>query len=164
MSLALRWTRALLLAGVALSTGTLAHASARGLLPGPVAMVVLLGLGTALCAPLLGRPAARARIVLLVVLGQSLVHVVLTALADLTGPHALMAVAHVAAAALVGLWLASGEQALAALLQLAKPRTLPELRLPSPLPRVTTGWRWRTATPRLWHTCIAGRGPPLSFS
>src|SRR3712207_8594820 len=31
---------------------------------------------------------------------------------DMTGPHAAMAVGHVAAAALVGLWLAAGERAL----------------------------------------------------
>ena len=39
-------------------------------------------------------------------------------LADLTGAHAPMAVAHVLAAALVGLWLARGERALVALLGL----------------------------------------------
>ncbi|QWZ08750.1 hypothetical protein KRR39_02525 [Nocardioides panacis] len=33
-------------------------------------------------------------------------------LADLTGPHAVMALAHLAAAAVVGLWLARGERAL----------------------------------------------------
>jgi hypothetical protein len=33
-------------------------------------------------------------------------------LADLTGPHAVMALAHLAAAAVVGLWLAIGERAL----------------------------------------------------
>jgi hypothetical protein len=33
-------------------------------------------------------------------------------LADLTGPHALMALAHFAAAAVIGLWLAVGERAL----------------------------------------------------
>lgn len=37
-------------------------------------------------------------------------------LADLTGPHALMALAHLLAALLVGLWLARGERALWALL------------------------------------------------
>jgi hypothetical protein len=33
-------------------------------------------------------------------------------LADLTGPHAVMALAHLVAAAVVGLWLARGERAL----------------------------------------------------
>ena len=39
--------------------------------------------------------------------------------ADLTGPHAVMALAHLAAAAVVGLWLAAGERALWALLSRA---------------------------------------------
>jgi hypothetical protein len=39
---------------------------------------------------------------------------------DLTGPHAAMAVAHLTAAALVGLWLASGERALWALVRLSR--------------------------------------------
>lgn len=39
---------------------------------------------------------------------------------DLTGPHAAMALAHVVAAALVGLWLASGERALWALIRLSR--------------------------------------------
>lgn len=51
-------------------------------------------------------------------------------LADLTGPHALMMLAHVVAGALIGWWLACGEQALFGLLGLA----------------VT---RWRTAALRL---------------
>jgi hypothetical protein len=40
-------------------------------------------------------------------------------MADLTGPHAVMALAHVSAAVLVGLWLAVGERALWHLLALA---------------------------------------------
>ncbi len=39
--------------------------------------------------------------------------------ADMTGPHAVMALAHLAAAAVVGLWLAAGERALWTLLTLA---------------------------------------------
>jgi hypothetical protein len=39
---------------------------------------------------------------------------------DLTGPHAAMAVAHLVAAALVGVWLASGERALWALVRLSR--------------------------------------------
>ncbi|HET7736727.1 MAG TPA: hypothetical protein VFK52_12170 [Nocardioidaceae bacterium] len=213
MSPVLRWTRALLLAGVALSTGSLAHASAGGLLPGPVAMTVLLLVGTGICAPLLGRPASRARVVLLVALGQSLVHVVLTALvghvgdpvaatrqlhpvgagqrtgtffdqtmppptevalstppwithlvAELSGPHAFMAVTHLAAAVLVGLWLASGEQALLALLQLGVARALPEILLPAPLPRLATRSTTHTPLVRLWRDAFARRGPPYSFA
>src|SRR6478735_3609046 len=40
-------------------------------------------------------------------------------MADLTGPHAVMALAHVAAAVVVGLWLAVGERALWHLVVLA---------------------------------------------
>ena len=39
---------------------------------------------------------------------------------DLTGPHAAMAVAHLLSATLVGLWLASGERALWALVRLSR--------------------------------------------
>jgi hypothetical protein len=39
---------------------------------------------------------------------------------DVTGPHAAMAAAHLVAAALVGLWLASGERALWALIRLSR--------------------------------------------
>ena len=45
-------------------------------------------------------------------------------MADLTGPHALMALAHLGAAVLVGLWLARGEHALWVLLALATDRAV----------------------------------------
>jgi hypothetical protein len=44
-------------------------------------------------------------------------------LADLTGPHAAMAVAHLAAAAVVGVWLAVGERALWTILVLVADST-----------------------------------------
>jgi len=133
--------RAFTLALVALASGTAAHLSAHGLLPPAPAMVLLLALGTALTASLLRRPASRARVVVLVVAGQTGVHLALTLLAghrddgvapvqlgpaaalehlreDATGSHAAMALAHLAAAAAVGLWLASGERALWAVLRL----------------------------------------------
>jgi hypothetical protein len=174
---ALRWTRALLLAVVAMGSGVVAHASAGGLMPGPTALVALFAVCLALAGAFLGRPASTLRVVLLTVGGQTLVHGTLTALsghrgdpplrrvaatplpltasapgtgrrgsfydlvyapahrpvtdqlavpapvqhlmADLTGPHALMALAHLAAAVLVGLWLAVGERALWHLLALA---------------------------------------------
>ena len=90
--------------------------------------------------------------------------------ADLTGAHAPMMVVHLVAAALVGLWLAVGEQALWALVALAAgavvprlglllaavlarpglPRTLPvaALRPPNP-PRLT-----------ILARCVVRRGPP----
>jgi len=168
------WGRALLLATVALLAGTLAHLGAHGLVPGPAVMAALLLVGTALCAPLLRTEASRARVVLLVVLGQAGVHVVLTALgghhgeepatghgpewlehltSDLSGPHALMALAHAAAAGLVGLWLAAGERALWSLARHAG-RVL--RRRPPSLPRIT-------GRPRVVPAGPAGTDPRTVF-
>ena len=168
----LRWTRALFLAGVAMVSGTVAHVSAGGYLPGRAAMVWLFVAWMVAAASMLGRPASRLRIMLLVMAGQTFFHAALTALAghagdpplvragagaattqtmlpvldgrragsvyeqlsaqhaaaattplsvpapvqhllaDLTGPHAVMAIAHLLAAAVVGWWLAKGERAL----------------------------------------------------
>lgn len=179
-TLALRWWRALVLAGVAFGLGLLAHVSAGGLVPGRVGLTILFALTLTGCAAFLGRVASTLRITTLVVAGQTFIHTVLTAssghagdpaqhatavpstplgdpgslgragrsgslhdiyergslargtgqlvvpdwvqhlLDDLTGPHAVMAVAHVVAAALVGLWLASGERALWALIRLSR--------------------------------------------
>lgn len=175
---ALRWSRAALLAVVAMGSGVVGHVSAGGLMPGQVALSVLFALCLLTAAALLGRPASTLRVVLLVVAGQTLIHGTLTAmsghkgdpplsrsplpqppvsgvptgdgrrvgslydqvyanqsgaarteltvpapvqhlLADLTGPHAAMALAHLLAAVLVGLWLARGEQALWQLLAFA---------------------------------------------
>jgi hypothetical protein len=167
-----------------MGVGTVAHVSAGGLLPRAGLLVALGVLATAGCAALLGRPASHRRIALLVVGGQSLCHLVLTAVAghtgtanhpashatlqppsavprlgsaprtgslhdltvghaatpgadtgvvaphwvehvmqDLTGPNMLMAMAHLAAAALVGWWLSSGEQALRSLICLIRERS-----------------------------------------
>lgn len=200
---ALRWGRGALLAAVVLGAGVLGHAGADGLLPGALPLLLLYAATTAACAGLLSRPASRRRVVALLVGGQALVHLVLSAaaghgpapgasapppavplsppalpdpllgvasdggrrvgslqdhyaaldpvaaasagggpsgtttgeaLADAAGAvthllthaaghavdHAPMALAHLVAAVAVGLWLASGEQALAALLVLAR--------------------------------------------
>jgi hypothetical protein len=168
----LRWSRAAALAAVAFLAGVLAHASAGGLMPGRVALVLLFAVCLLTAATLLGRPASTLRIVVLLIAGQTFIHGALTAMAghkgdpplarspvpqpiqhlpvvpsgdgrrvgslydqlyasqphpatqltvpapvqhliaDMTGPHALMALAHLAAAAVVGLWLALGERAL----------------------------------------------------
>ena len=71
--------------GAAIGVGTVAHVSAGGLLPRAWLLVALGVLATAGCAALLGRPASHRRIVLLVVSGQSLCHLVLTAVAGHTG-------------------------------------------------------------------------------
>ncbi len=175
----LRWTRALLLAVVAMGSGMVAHISADGRLPGPEVLGVLFLVCVVAAAGFLGRPASTLRVVVLTVAGQTFVHGFLTALsghrgdpplhriaatpvpvqpsvptpgqgrsgtyfdlayaptdqaagtqlalpapvqhlmADLTGPHAVMALAHIAAAVLVGLWLAVGERALWHLVALA---------------------------------------------
>ncbi|GAW50867.1 uncharacterized protein PD653_1432 [Nocardioides sp. PD653] len=72
------WARALLLAFVACFLGVTGHVTADGLLPGPAWLVVLFVGSSALCAPLLARPASLRRIVVLLVGGQTLVHLVLT--------------------------------------------------------------------------------------
>jgi hypothetical protein len=166
---ALRWARALLLACVSVAGGALGHVSADGLLPGVGGLAALFLVATCAAAAMLGRPASTLRVVLLLVVGQTLIHVALAAMAghhgdsagppelsahrpampdladagarvgflhdhlhpdppvhehlavlgsmqhvfaELTSANALMALAHLAAAAAVGLWLALGERAL----------------------------------------------------
>ncbi len=181
------WARAAMLAAVSLLTGTLAHVSAHGLLPGPVTMAALLLVGTTAAAPFLRTQASTARVVVLLALGQTVVHGALTALAghrgepaehgahsllgavhhlteDLTGPHAAMALAHALAAATVGAWLASGEHALWALVGWAG-RALARLpeHAPPPAPALRAApagpWLPRPATSRL-ATSLTRRGPP----
>lgn len=203
VSLALRWTRALVLALVAFTTGLAAHVSAGGNLPGPVVLVVLVLVASLPAAALLGRPAGTSRVIALVVFGQTAVHAALTGtaghkgdpvstrtpvpvqtptsgstpaergsyydvyaqgvpggeadagpvlpawalhlVADLTGPHALMAAAHLVAAAVVGWWLARGERALWTLLTLAAYAVArvvrPRVHLPTRADVDVTDWR-----------------------
>lgn len=228
---ALRWTRALLLAVVAMGSGVIAHLSADGRLPGPGVLGLLFLLCVAGAAALLGRPASTLRVVVMTVAGQTFVHGFLTALsghrgdpplrrvvatpapvpaplptgqgrsgsyfdlvyapahqgaqpvlpvpvqhlmADLTGPHAVMALAHVAAAVIVGLWLAVGERALWLLVVLAADgarrvvgaacSSYARVRggtreLPAPLPLRSDGPppRRRQVLDRI----VVRRGPPL---
>jgi hypothetical protein len=139
---ALRWARSVALAAVALVTAMLAHAGAGDRLPSGPALAALLVVVTLLVAPLLRHPASTRRVVALVAAGETGLHFALTALTHapgspmtgpmpgmsqmthtalfvgVTGPHVLMAEAHLAAAVLVGLWLAAGERALWTLLGL----------------------------------------------
>lgn len=219
----MRWSRALLLAGVCLMAGSAAHLMGGGLLPGSRAWVFLTVSLTVICALFLGVRASRLRLVALTVGGQGLVHVFLAAtaghigdpvrvakvaptpvfvqdsssasgsyfdqfsmlshqppaqlvmpawavhmFAELTGPMAPMAVAHLIAAAAVGLWLARGEAALWELVtllfsvawELIRPRSLVRVFVPQNVPgrfgapslsRGVTG-RWAAAT---------RRGPPV---
>jgi hypothetical protein len=95
--------------------------------------------------------------------------------ADLTGPHAVMALAHLAAAAVVGLWLAAGERALwtllsgaaatltgalTALVALVRSGALAATPAP-PAPRRRTV-RAEAVRPhvRALATVVARRGPP----
>lgn len=87
----LRWARAFLLAGVVVGAGGIAHASAGGLLPGPVGLLVLLATCAAGCAVFLGREASTSRLVALVVAGQAYVHTVLAATAGHRGDPAATA-------------------------------------------------------------------------
>lgn len=94
-------------------------------------------------------------------------------LADMTGPHAVMALAHLAAAVVVGLWLASGERALWAILTVLRETTravvtagtaaLAFLQIPTlaPVPaRLAADDLGPPALPRLARTVVR-RGPPL---
>ena len=215
-SAALRFGRASLLSAVCVVVGTVAHLSAGGLLPGPVGMVALVVVGALAVAPLLGRQLSKLQVVALLMGGQTVVHLALTALAghqgqggaqpsptptfaaprpttrggslfeqvmptqhgtplrtpdlvthlidDLSGPHALMAVAHLVAAAGVGLWLARGEEALWTVIRLAVRPALPStphvpvlarLPLPGPAPALSL---WLQSRP------VQRRGPPRSFA
>jgi hypothetical protein len=82
---ALRWTRALLLAVVAMGSGVIAHLSADGRLPGPWVLALLFLLCVAGAAALLGRPASTLRVVVMTVAGQTFVHGFLTALSGHRG-------------------------------------------------------------------------------
>ena len=132
----LLWLRSLVLSAVAMGTGATAHVAADGLLPPPTALLLLLLAGTLVTAPLLRCPASTLRVVMLIVLGQTAVHGALAAMAghrgehashghgllsELAGPETLMALMHVAASVLVGLWVAAGERALWSLVRLAAP-------------------------------------------
>lgn len=140
-SQALRWLRAVMLAGVTLLVGTVAHASAGGLLPSAWAMTALFAGGVLISAACLGRSASMPLLIAMVAGGQTFIHVALTVLAghadepaqpivwtfdglaasgsalaaDLAS-HVPMMTAHLVASVGVALWLAVGERALWSLL------------------------------------------------
>jgi hypothetical protein len=198
------WSRALVVGSLAFFLGVVGHVTADGLLPGPVFLAVLLAMSVLLSAPMLSRPASSLRLVVMLVGGQTLLHLVLTISAGHVGDrgtavgaarpsalgnlpvhdgrrlgslqdaytgaadqhgalapslpvghliddlsaHAPMMAAHLAVAALVGLWLGYGERCLWTLLALTGRRIL------------AAAWALRpvVATPRL--TAVdAGRAP-----
>lgn len=81
----LLWARATVLALVALLTGSSAHTSAGGLLPGWPVLGLLVVATAAAAVPLLARPASRRRVVALTVGSQALIHAALS----LTAGHRL---------------------------------------------------------------------------
>lgn len=83
----LRWPRAALLALVAVATGSVAHASADGLLPAWPVMLMILAGSALVAGAFLSGPASTLRIVVLAVLGQTGVHVLLTMTAGHSDGH-----------------------------------------------------------------------------
>jgi len=85
---AVLWARAVLLASVAVFLGAAGHVTADGLLPGPAALVVLYVVAVVGAAAFLARPASPLRLVALLVCGQTVVHLVLSAAAGHVGDPA----------------------------------------------------------------------------
>ena len=85
----LLWGRAAVLALVVVVAGAVSHVSAGGLLPHPAMLGLVLVAVTVLGARFLLRPAALGRVVALVVVGQGLVHVLLSGLAGHRGDQHL---------------------------------------------------------------------------
>jgi hypothetical protein len=239
----LRWSRAAVLAGVALAFAAVSHAGAGGQLPGPAGLTVLAVVTTAVLASLLGRPASTLRVAMLLACGQATLHGLFTAAGghpgalsadrqagggdaafpdgqfalprggisdalgtdkmlainppgpgplghwmahlqtDLSTPaNQRMALAHLIAAAALGVWLAAGERLMWRLvLLLAGPTTaalnaaaelvarIIATRLTSPIPPATprsTGWPCLFTPPPV-HTLLLAqvvmrRGPPAT--
>ncbi len=84
----LLWSRAALVAVVVVAVSTIGHVSADGLLPGPAAFAVLLLVATAVSARLLTHQASTRRIVGLLIVGQTVIHGVLSGLAGHVGDPA----------------------------------------------------------------------------
>ncbi|MBB6629829.1 hypothetical protein H5V45_21100 [Nocardioides sp. KIGAM211] len=217
--------RALVLASVTCFLGIAGHVGADGLLPGaPTLALLVAGVAVASLA-LLARPASTHRVVSLLVLGQTAVHLVLSTTAGHAGDapavarlrptpaalpteggrrvgslsdqyaatlggrddvapvlpvghlvadlsdHAPMMAAHLAAAVLVGLWLAVGEHALWTLLALAAGAVVRPLLLAlTALAGAAAPLRPATVPPRhapvppillLLARCVVRRGPPV---
>jgi hypothetical protein len=222
---ALLWGRASLLASVAFFAGIVGHVSADGVLPSPLLLIGLLAIGVPFCASQLTRPASMRRIVLMLMAGQTAVHIALSVTAghrgearpattharsgevvlpteggqrvgslldgyqatvghtgDQVAPalpigslfaelaaHGPMMVAHLAAAGLVGIWLAVGERSLWALVALAAAVVLRPLLVAGAWLRLAIVPRRPApvvAAPRIWPSvvllarCVSRRGPP----
>lgn len=196
---ALTLSRAFIASLVSLLLAVAAHMSAGGLVPALWTLPLMLLLCTVSTAMWLDREASRLRLAALLIAGQTTIHVAMTALAghgeplgagptgvagalrdalghlaaDLTPAHAPMALAHLGAAALAGLWLARGERLLWNALRLVARAADAALLLVvrrAPLPSVaTTSRRVRTGHLPVLHLQLmlgdthARRGPPTSL-
>ena len=222
----LLWLRALFAGTFAFFLGLAGHVMADGLLPGPALLSVLYA-GTVLASlPFLARPATRLRLLVLLVGGQTAIHLTFTLTAGHVGDprvatatppapdagpgqlpvvdgrrvgsfqdafagsaaqpsttptlplhhlvadlqaHAPMMAAHLAAAALVALWLAHGERVVFTVLAVTAGLVLalvpPVLPVAGPLPRPTTTYAEARVATRLRQLLLARpaqrRGPPL---
>lgn len=94
MDPALLWARAFLLAFLACFLGVVGHVTADGLLPGAGWLVALVLIGTLLSLPFLARPATGLRLVVLLIGGQTLVHLFLTVTAGHVGDRSAAPVTH----------------------------------------------------------------------
>ena len=81
----LLWGRATMLSLMALTTGGVAHLQAGGLLPGLTTLVLMVLAGALACVPFLRSRGSAVRIVLLLVAGQSAVHMTLAVTAGHRG-------------------------------------------------------------------------------
>lgn len=87
------WARAIVLASVTVFLGAAGHVTADGLLPGPAAVVLLYAVTVVGAVAFLARPATATRLVVLLVGGQTLVHLVLSAAAGHAGDASTTATA-----------------------------------------------------------------------
>ena len=76
---------------MAVTLGAGAHVFAGGLLPGPPVLLLLVALLCCVCAVALGRPASYRVVATLVIAGQAVVHLVLTAVSGHAGTHSVAA-------------------------------------------------------------------------
>jgi hypothetical protein len=198
----LRWVRALTLAWVLLGSGVAGHVAAGGFAPTASVLLPLFVLIAAAMVPLLKAPASTRRVTALLVVGQGVLHVLLqvlggsaavaadplsthlghgvastptdSSLVFVPGDHLAMLLAHVAAALVVGLWLAAGERAawrlvsVAALpvvdawITLRELSTTAAVALISPRPAALPSWSLESATrSSSWAgQGVSRRGPP----
>lgn len=221
------WLRALFAGTFAFFLGTAGHVMADGLLPGPALLTALLAVTVLTSLPFLARPATRLGLLVLLVGGQTVIHLCLTLTAGHVGDpvrtasrgaaptggatlpevdgrrvgsfadafagtdaqpattptlpvghlvadlqaHAPMMVAHLAAAALVALWLAHGERLLFTLLAVTAGLVLALVRPVLPVAVALPGTRPYAAArvgarlrQLLLERTTPRRGPPLLAS